>query len=232
MSSISNLLRIRGHAIWTPPLNSQSVVIDAGAHRGEFSAEIHHRFGCRCIAIEANPTLAAQLPSPPGGQVINAALAATDGNAQFVFRQNLEGGSILPRHGDQGNEKTVVRTLSLDSVCQQAGVRQIDLLKLDIEGAEFSLLRDTSSEILSKIGQITVEFHDFIPEFSGRGLFESARARLESIGFVCCQMAFRTHGDVLFINQKTIHLGRSQIFAVSYLGRWGLKARDQLKGLR
>ena len=42
----------------------------------------------------------------------------------------------------------------------QHGLKSVDLLKLDIEGAELELLSALTSP--SNIAQITVEFHDFM----------------------------------------------------------------------
>lgn len=227
MNSMSDLIRIRGHAVWTPSLNASSVVVDAGAHRGEFSAEIYRRFACRCIAIEANPTLAKTLQVTSKGQLIHAALSSRDGTASFVFRDNPEAGSIISHAKDQGNSTMRVEMVSLQTVTQRANVARIDLLKLDIEGAEFPLLAETPDEVLAGISQITIEFHDFLPAYKGKGLFEEARARLEGLGFICCQMTFRTHGDVLFLNPKHIQLTAIQRVMVRWIGRWILKLKDK-----
>ncbi len=45
---------------------------------------------------------------------------------------------------------------------RRAGVDRIDLLKIDIEGAEIGMFDDCTDEELSSIGQITVEFHAFL----------------------------------------------------------------------
>ena len=223
MNLFSDLHSIRGHAVWGRSLGTSPVIVDAGAHRGEFAAEFHRRYGGRSVLIEANPTLAAALQAPPGGQVVHAALAASDGTASFVFRKNPEGGSISSTAADSGNATTAVEMLSLATLCQRGGIERIDLLKLDIEGAEFAMLANTPDAILAGIGQITVEFHDFLPEYQGRGLFESARDRLEDLGFVCCPMAFRTHGDVLFLNRRLAGLSKPALLALSIGGRWVLK---------
>jgi len=39
--------------------------------------------------------------------------------------------------------------------------RWIDVLKMDIEGAEFKLMEHTPREALKKVGQITMEVHDY-----------------------------------------------------------------------
>ena len=45
---------VGGHTL-CPILTPASKVVDAGAHRCEFSQIITERFGCRCWALEPNP---------------------------------------------------------------------------------------------------------------------------------------------------------------------------------
>src|SRR3954469_16200601 len=89
------LRKVRGHHIWPAPLNRESVVVDAGAHRGEFSATLIADYGCRCFLIEANPRLATELKVPGAAAVISAALAGHDGRTPFHLHPNAESGSIV-----------------------------------------------------------------------------------------------------------------------------------------
>jgi hypothetical protein len=102
----------------------------------------------------------------------------------------------------------------------------VDLLKLDIEGAEFEVIESTPDSILRSIGQITVEFHDFQPRFAGRGLFERARRRLVNLGFACCLMSFRSNGDVLFLNSEQLRLRAGRRFYCEFGARWVEKFRS------
>lgn len=198
---------IRGHYIWPAPLKSDSVVIDAGAHSGQFSAEIIQRFGCKCHLIEANPILAAELSLPGAASVTHAALSAQDGSAPLHLSDNPESSSLVSNVGSSPTGRTVdVETVSLGTLMTRLGIKRIDLLKLDIEGAEFGLIDANSDDTLRQIDQLTVEFHDFQPRFSGKQLFEQARARLEALGFICVVMSFRTHGDVLFLNCASLNI--------------------------
>jgi FkbM family methyltransferase len=201
------------------------VIVDAGAHAGQFSTIVHALCGARCVLIEANPVLAGRLIAPPGGTVIPAALGAADGEASFVFRENPEGGSINTRSLDDGNQTTPIEVISLDTLRRRLNIDRIDVLKLDIEGAEFALLEHTPATLLADIRQITVEFHDFVPDYQGRGLYEAARARLQSLGFICANFAFRTHGDVLFVNSRHLPLTPWNRFFVRHIARWLLKLR-------
>lgn len=213
---------MRGHTIWTKHLGPQSIVVDSGAHRGEFSRELKRRFGCGCWLVEANPYLAAKLRADGFATAISAALGSSDGKTQFIFRENPEAGGVVSQ---SANESVVeeVQMISLQTVMRQTGVTRIDLLKLDIEGAEFDVIEKTPDDLLISIGQITVEFHDFLPGFRGRGLFERARQRLAKLGFVCWRMAFRTNGDVLFVNLRTSGLGTSARWTHAIFGRWAMK---------
>jgi FkbM family methyltransferase len=219
--------RVRGHHLWPEPLTRDSIVVDAGAHRGEFSAEIIQRFASRCHLIEANPILAAQLSVPGAASITAAALGARDGHALFHQRVNPESGSVGGLSTDVINSVSV-EVISLLTLMQRAGVDRIDLLKLDIEGAEFDLIDQTPDEVWHRVGQITVEFHDFQEHFAGRGLFERARARLERLGFICCLMSFRTHGDVLFLNRHRLPLSPLRSFYGRRVARFVEKAKARL----
>src|SRR5437867_4001674 len=102
---------IRGHHIWAAPLNSKSVVVDAGAHRGEFSAELLSGYGCQCFLVEANPYLAAELKVPGAGATISGALAAHDGQTRFHLSANPESGSIIADVHDTPEQSVEVETI-------------------------------------------------------------------------------------------------------------------------
>ena len=64
--------------------------------------------------------------------------------------------------GEQSFESkrmTDAEFITLDDVLGDFGLDSIDLLKLDIEGAEFPLVMGTSSHTFRKIHRITMEYH-------------------------------------------------------------------------
>jgi len=228
MNPFANLRRIRGHTVWIGPLCPDSWIVDAGAHRGEFSEEVHRLCGARTLLIEANPILASALKPPPRGEIVQAALSAMDGTADFIFSRNAEGGGITGASEDPLGESQEVETISLETVFTRLGTKPIDLLKLDIEGSEFELIEKTPDAILRGINQITVEFHEFLPTFANRRLFDKARKRLESLGFACFVMTLRGRGDVLFLNSARISLPPTKAYAWRFLGPWIIKLRERL----
>jgi FkbM family methyltransferase len=225
-SLLESLANIRGHTLSTLNLGRDTIVVDAGANRGEFSRALVQRFGCTCHLVEANPALASNLRDQSSfTTVTQAALGAHDGTTTFYVRDHLEAGSLFPtKNSDQARQVDVL-SMSLAKLMRHLGTERIDLLKLDIEGSEFDVILNTPDDILGKIGQMTVEFHDFLPQFDRPGLYRQAASQLAAAGFVCCPMAFRTHGDVLFLNQRWFPIRPTTARGLALTARWYMRAK-------
>jgi len=55
-----------------------------------------------------------------------------------------------------------IQALSIPSIMKMAGTDRVDILKLDIEGAERDLFDEYTEEWIGKVGIIIVELHDWI----------------------------------------------------------------------
>jgi len=74
----------------------------------------------------------------------------------------------------------------------------VDLMKVDIEGAELPMFRAAPDEALLRSRQISVEFHEFLyPDMHVE--IELTKQRLQRLGFVAVDFS-RVNGDVLFLN--------------------------------
>ena len=101
-----------------------------------------------------------------------------------------------------------VRTVSLPTFMREAGITAIDLLKLDIEGAEVAVLKNLPGECLERIKQITVEFHDF--EFTEHGKeLPIIDELLKEKGFAKIKFSVRSNMDVLYINRRDFDISPS-----------------------
>ena len=84
-------------------------------------------------------------------------IAARDGVATFRAPANPAHIShVLVEGGGHGELQWPIRRLS--SVMAELGHDRIDLLKMDIEGAEYEVIRDLVESGLD-VGQLLVEFH-------------------------------------------------------------------------
>lgn len=199
---------VRGHHFLARPITRDSVVLDLGANRGEFSKSMEERFGCRPRMVEANPDLFANLKSS-GAPVLHCAASHAEGTLSFNISKNDEGSSVLPlpASSDLGcihDRAVTVEALPLSSIMARHGLTHIDLLKMDIEGAEVAVLETCPADVLQRINQLTVEFHCApVFGFGQRDRVEAIMRCLESLGF--SQYTFiGDYTDVLFVSHARL----------------------------
>ena len=217
---------IRGHHILGACLPRGAIVVDAGAHRGEFSRQAKSEFGCRCYGLEPNPALFSALLDADFAGKACCALSGQDGTASFLLSDNPEAGHLSVEDQPARANVLQVEAVSLETALRRFGLQRIDLLKLDIEGAEFQVLGAAPAYVLQRIGQITVEFHDFLPEWRDGKNVARVRRRLQALGFLDCQFSFRTHGDVLFVNTARHHISFLRKIYLRHVARFVEKARN------
>jgi FkbM family methyltransferase len=137
-------------------------VLDCGAHVGLVSLWIKRRWpAARITAFEPDPEIAAMLRrnlqrnNAADVEVVEAAAWKAAGTVTFLATAT-DAGAIDDVAAGAGGR-----------ACQVAAVRlrdwlhePVDLLKLDIEGAELDVL-DDSGEALSSVRRVHLEVHDF-----------------------------------------------------------------------
>ncbi len=174
---------VRGHTFMPRELSAGSVVVDLGAHKGEFSQDVQKQLGCRCIAVEANPELIESAKATPGVEAVCCAVWDAEGELDLCLSENTEASTVLGERAREGNGQSIrVRARLLWDIMREMGVARIDLLKVDIEGAEVALFRSMSNEELRRIGQVAIEFHDFCGLVTAAEVAEVC-ARLRGAGF-------------------------------------------------
>jgi FkbM family methyltransferase len=196
---------IHWHSLDASPLNESSVVVDLGANAGEFATKMNDRFGVRVIAVEPNPALYARLCKLPYVTAFQAAISSRDGTARFVIDEN----DLASRIGQADDTGIEVETITLSSLMQRAGIQHIDLLKIDIEGAEIDLLMTAPDELLKGIRQITLELHDFCG-FVAQEDVAKVVLRMKSLGFHVARMSRVGHQDTWIGNQLFRRIGLTE----------------------
>jgi FkbM family methyltransferase len=121
---------------------NSAVFVDVGAHIGSVIAEVaRHCPKARIIAIEAMPDKADRLRrSFPRVEVHGCALSDHSGEATFYVHTKQSAYSSLGRPSHRGGEISEIRVLlrKLDDILTDDG---IDLIKIDVEGAELGVLK-------------------------------------------------------------------------------------------
>lgn len=234
-------IAVNGHHILKGSLNEKSVVVDLGANVGNFSREISQTFGCRVLAVEADPEVYERSYESALVQKLHCAIADFDGTIDLYLSSNPEANSIMVQHShiDAGRH-VQVPAVRLDKLLADHGIQEIDLLKVDIEGAEISVLDSIPPGRYQCIRQINVEFHDFIEALHIGDDVRRIKEQLKELGFTCV-VCTRPNKDVLFINQRyfrinplVLSLNRAYIRLVGWYHVWlkplFSKERPKLKG--
>ncbi|MFN2509151.1 MAG: FkbM family methyltransferase [Chthoniobacterales bacterium] len=183
-------------------------LVDAGASHAIFTDAFSalHR-PSRIVLVEAIPELAEALrrrfARRPGISVVAAALAAASGEADFEVNRSLPSSSLLkiaPRNPDWSSldlqvARTVrVRTVTLGQLLLEEGLDSVDLLKLDLQGAE-RLVLTGSEETLPRIRVIYTEVF-FERLYEEAWLFWEMNEYLTGRGFKLCGISNISHGRI------------------------------------
>lgn len=168
----------------TADLDADSVVFDVGAYNGEWARQLHDKYGCTIYAFEPNPHSFKKLcESSAGIESIHPMPYGLDAeNSEQLLRLKDQGSSVfnyIAAEADMGKAMAQFRTLP--EVMTELGVERINLMKINIEGAEFPLLESMlgldqprsgpdgqADELLSRIDCLQIQFHEWHPGAYGR----------------------------------------------------------------
>jgi FkbM family methyltransferase len=202
---------VDGHTFYEPALGPDAVVADLGAAHAHFARALADRFGCRAYAAEALPSVHRQIPAHPRLTAFAVAISGVDGRLRLTDRATHHASASYGRFDALPDKGSVeVDSATLEGFMRRADITRLDLLKVDIEGAEFAMFDTARDETLAAIGQITVEFHDFLDPALEPACHAVIR-RLEGLGFSAIRFSRRGHGDVLFLNRAKLGLSPGRI---------------------
>jgi FkbM family methyltransferase len=172
-------------------------VVDCGLGKDiSFDSAFLSQFGGLVVGIEANPESLAWCREhcPPGMRIVDRAFWTEAGatlefhlpRAQEALPRGADGvsGSLLDSHEYVGGGRSrKVVTTDLAEVLAEARRADCDVLKLDIEGAEYAVLNDLAARgMLGKCRQLLVEFHHGVTAHDARET-EKTVAAILAAGF-------------------------------------------------
>jgi FkbM family methyltransferase len=222
--------RVRGHTLIGDWIGPASRVVDLGMNEGRFAAEMRARYGCRVTGVEANPTLAARLRGNPDLQCFNLAIAPGRGDIDFFIDPDNSEASGLARGNASGARAVRVPGMPLGDFLRDQAIAEVDLLKIDIEGAEIELLAETDPAVFAQVRQICVEFHIFLfPDHAPR--VAAVLERLRGLSFFAIDFS-RNWEDTLLVNQNLAPLSeidKLSLLASKYRAGFGRMLRRSLR---
>lgn len=173
-------------AVWPDGLDSGSVLYSCGVGRDiSFERAMIARYGLTVHAFDPTPlalTWARSQQLPANFHLHELGIASHDGVARFQppTKLKFESFSMVRSSGlGQPVDAPVRRFRSLAGLL---GHTKVDILKMDIEGAEYDVLPDVLGSNIP-VGQILLEFHHRWKEL-GAARTRQAIASLEAAGYL------------------------------------------------
>jgi len=126
------------------------VIVDVGAHSGLFAAFALERApNAKAICIEPLvemvPLIERNMSPFSRWDVVNAALSDQTGDATFYRAKSSQESSLVSSTIRSESHATTVKSLTLDHVCRD--LERIDVMKIDVQGAEHLVLRGGAGTI-------------------------------------------------------------------------------------
>lgn len=143
-----------------PDLNKDSLVIDAGAHVGEFARTIHTKYGCRVMCFEPVKRFYDELKKNTEGlhiMILPIGIGATTRTESFSIKGVMSG-----PYADNPERETVDLIAVADIV---NSAEEIALMKLNVEGGEYEVMEAIlDSGMAPRVKNFQIQFHSVIPD--------------------------------------------------------------------
>ncbi|MCS4044987.1 FkbM family methyltransferase [Salinibacter ruber] len=192
---------IKQHSYLEKYINKNSVVLDLGSNKGEFSEEIVKKHGCKAYGIEANPNVIKNIENDKV-QIHNIAISNKNGEISINIPKNGDASTTFHEKSDS----VEVNCITIERFMEKKDIETVDLLKIDIEGEEIKVIKSSIDTLTSRVKQISVEYHDFMDESLKKDV-KKVDKMITQNGFE--RMKFSTNnGDILYWNKEYIEVGK------------------------
>lgn len=144
---------------------SPQFIVDGGANIGCASIFFAHKFPqATIVAIEPEwsnfKILQDNVSHLPNVKALKAAIWNIDGHVEIQNPSADNWAFQVQQSTPQSSSR--VHALTIPSIMEIAKTERIDILKLDVEGAEKEIFDETSVQWLDRVGIIIIELHDWL----------------------------------------------------------------------
>ncbi|MEN9815969.1 MAG: hypothetical protein RLZZ412_1951 [Verrucomicrobiota bacterium] len=178
---------VRGECVGGIVPRSAGFIVDAGGYIGDTAAVFLSRYpSATCLVYEpsSNSELAAINLKPYGSRAVVKQAMVSREHGRYQIVEVGTGSKVFSTDGDEG----ALQVSTMDEVLRQSPTGRIDILKLDIEGAEHDILRPPTPWLAS-VQCVVIELH-------GEAAHRDIPGWLRDAGF-----AIERHRSMLFCNR-------------------------------
>jgi len=148
-----------------------STVLDLGGNVGLFTVRVAPLVD-RVIAYEPCSINFSRLQNNVAGipniEAVRSAVGSHTGKVRLYHPQSDALSGVYSLYPELGRHEMAtheeVEIVSLEEVFARHAIDRCDLLKVDVEGAEYEILYSAPSKVLERIDRIHAEYHDVSPD--------------------------------------------------------------------
>lgn len=143
-------------------LDANALIFDGGGYRGNWTAHMNEKFDCKVHVFEPVPKYFNMIRErfENNGKITTHCFGLAGRDDKINITLDEDASSAF---GD-GQNKVEIVLRDISSFIKENGIEYIDLLKLNVEGAEYDILdRLIETGDIRKVGYIQIQFHHFVP---------------------------------------------------------------------
>jgi FkbM family methyltransferase len=192
--------------------NKIEIIFEIGANHGQDGKALQEYYRIQdenLYLFEPHPVLFEELKSKyPQNKIMGVALSDYVGDAVFNISEvdgSNDGVSTLGKRilltGNEGMEKTVIEVSTLDEEMKRTNIQKIDLIKLDVEGFSYDVIKGGEKTFREKVVALQVE-SEVVEVFRGQKLYQEVSVLLASYGFVeTYKEQYVTQNDTVWVHE-------------------------------
>ena len=170
------------------PLNENSLVLDLGGYIGDFTYKIVKKYNCRVMVFEPVPDYAKEISKrfADNDKVEVFCCGLEDKNSTETIYVNGTSSSV---YSAKNTEQIEIKYISVKDFFDKYEIQNVDLMKINIEGGEYSLLEYMiETKLINRINNIQIQFHN-IPRINSKKRMEAILNNLEKTHKLtwCCR---------------------------------------------
>ncbi|MGS4946646.1 FkbM family methyltransferase [Meridianimarinicoccus sp. RP-17] len=170
-----------------------ATILDVGANDGDHAAILRRIFPdaqIHMFEIDSDifTGLAARFADDPHARAVNIGLGAENGEHAYFFNRagNHSGTTMFydkdVRPNAYDHERRVARIRTGDDWCAETGIAAVDFLKIDTEGADFSVMQGFAGMLAARSVRL-VQFEYNFHAFNARVFFHDIHRLLKAHGY-------------------------------------------------
>jgi FkbM family methyltransferase len=188
-------------------LNKNSIIYSFGIGEDiSFDKAIIENHDCQVFGFDPTPKAIDWVRSqnlPAKFNFFDFGISNKSGFVDFYLPKNLKhvSGSYIIQNNISVKEKIIVKMKSFEDIIIELGHKHIDVLKMDVEGAEYDVIEDMLNTKIS-INQFLIEFHERLFE-NGKSKTQKIIKKLNSNGYEIFAIS-DSFEEISFINKNIL----------------------------